>query len=313
MMLRGLCLYTLLLTAAPLAAQGVPPRPAAVDTKPDTVSTADSSRDGTDDEGVPLGLQFGVASGALHYAGGRSEQSLAGVLRWAPVHWFSVSTTPTAIRASSPPLAPANQSIVRSGPVDFPVEATVSRAFKARFAPTIAAQFGVTLPVGDTASGFGTGKVGYSTGASLGFAPTEQMWVHLGAGRSLSGVSMQSAFTGANGWGDATAGYSLTERVSLSGGYSSDLGAVDPTIGRSTSVNGGVALTLRGPLTLNVTTSHGLSGAAPSWSLAMGIGTAFPYLRHLDSPSDLLRNAFGGGSHGLGTSGSGSSGRGRHP
>jgi hypothetical protein len=274
---------------------------------------SDTAHDATDDEGVPLGLQFGVASGALHYAEGRSEQSLAGMLRWAPVRWFSLSTTPTAVHASTPPIAPSNQSATKSGLVDLPVEATLSHAFHTPYAPTVSGGLGVTLPVGDTLGGFGTGKVGYSTTAALGFAPTDQMWVHLGAGRSLSGLSAQSAFTGANGWGDASAGYSLTDRLGVSGGYSTDLGAVDPTIGRSTSINGGLALALSGPLTLNLTTSHGLSGAAPSWSVAMGVGTAFPYLRHLDSGSltDLLRHAFGGGTHGLGTAAG--SGRGRHP
>jgi hypothetical protein len=298
-----------------LAAQGTVRQQANVVTKPDTESVNDTSSDASDDEGVPLGLQFGAASGALHYAEGRSEQSLAGVIRWAPVRWFRLSATPTAIRATAPLVAPSTQSITRSGLVDLPVEATASHIFKARFAPTVSGGLGVTLPVGDTATGFGTGKLGYSMSAAFGFAPTDQMWVHLGAGHSLSGLAAQSAFTGANGWGDATAGFSLTDRLSVSGGYSTDLGAVDPTIGRSTSVNGGLALALRGPLTLNLTTSHGLSGAAPSWSLAVGVGTAFPYLGHLDSGSlsDLLRHAFGGGTHGLGSNASGTVGRGHHP
>lgn len=304
-----LCAFAL--TTAPLPAQQAVRQPAAVETKPDTDSTNDVERAASDDEGVALGLQFGVASGALRYAGGRSEQSLAGVIRWAPLRWFSISTTPTAIRASAPSLTATTPPVTRGGLVDLPVEMMLSHAIETRFTPTISAGLGVTLPIGDTASGFGTGKVGYSTSASFGFAPTEQIWVHLGAGRSLSGLSMQSAFTGANGWGDASAGYSLTDRVSLSGGYSTDLGAVDPTIGRSTSVNAGFAFAVRGPLTFNATTSHGMSGAAPTWSVAMGIGTAFPYLRHLDaaSPSNLLRRVFGGGTHGLGTGGSTPSGR----
>jgi hypothetical protein len=164
----------------------------------------------------------------------------------------------------------------------------------------VAGGFGITLPVGDAASGFGAGKLAYSLQGAIGFAPAEAVWVHVGAGRSLSDLSMRSAFGGASGWGDASAGYSLTERLSVSGGYSSDLGAVDPAIGRSASVNGGFAVALRGPLTLNLTTSHGISGDAPQWSFAMGLGTAFPYLRHLnaDSPINRLRRTFGGGTHG---------------
>lgn len=312
-------LCALLAVAAPLAAQTALHQSVLPGGHPDTLSASrpPDAPDASDDEGVPLGLQFGMATGALHYAEGRSEQSLGAVVRWAPVASFNLSTTPTAIRASIPAVAPSSRAVTQSGLVDLPVEATVAHAFHTRFAPTVSVGFGVTLPVGDSVSGFGTGRVGYSTSASFGFAPTDRVWVHLGAGRSLSGLSVQSAFTGANGWGDGSAGYSLSDRVSASGGYSTDLGAVDPAIGRSTSVNGGLALALRGPLTLNVTTSHGMHGAAPRWGMVMGIGTAFPYLRHLDSgaPGDLLHNAFGGGTHGLGGSGGGSSssGRGRHP
>jgi len=65
------------------------------------------------------------------------------------------------------------------------------------------------------------------------------------------------------------------------------------------------------PTTLNVNARHGLSGPAPRWSLAIRLGTAFPYLNHVGarSPIGELRGTFGGGTHGLGTgTGSGSSG-----
>ena len=85
---------------------------------------------------------------------------------------------------------------------------------------------------------------------------------------------------------------------------------MDSTVGHSTSVNGGFAVVVKGPTTLNVNASHGMSGLAPRWSLAIGLGTAFPYLNHIGagSPIDQLRETFGGGTHGLGGSGSGSSG-----
>ena len=61
------------------------------------------------------------------------------------------------------------------------------------------------------------------------------------------------------------------------------------------------------------TSDHGMSGLAPRWSLAIGLGTAFPYLNHLGagSPIDQLNETFGGGTHGLGNgtnSGPGNSG-----
>jgi hypothetical protein len=144
--------------------------------------------------------------------------------------------------------------------------------------------------------------------------------VHLGAGRSIGDVLMQSAFSGANGWADASAGVSVTERFGLSAGYGTDLGSVDSTIGHSRSITGGIAYVIHGANTFNLNASRGVSGVAPRWSIAIGMGTAFPYLTHVGagSPVQGLQSTFGGGSHGLpggtgtgtGTGGS-SGGRGR--
>ena len=75
--------------------------------------------------------------------------------------------------------------------------------------------------------------------------------------------------------------------------------------------------------TLNLSVSHGVSGIAPKWSFAMGVGTAFPYLSHVGGGSTkaTLQQTFGGGTHGLGNgkgTGSGTTsttgrGRGRKP
>jgi hypothetical protein len=282
------------------------------------VTSADTTGTDSDDEGVPLGMQYGVATGALAYQGGRSEQAIGGVVRWAPLRWFSIGATPTAVRVHEPAPSTLVPAMSRSGLVDLPIEATLSHAFQTSFSPTLSGGFGVTLPVGDTAGGFGSGRVGYAASAGLGFAPMSKVWVHLGAGRSLTRFSVGSAFGGGSGWGDASAGLSLTDRLSASAGYSSDLGAVDSTFGRSASVNGGLAVAVRGATTVHLNASHGISGIAPRWSFGLAFGTAFPYLNHLGAGSsiDQLRQTFGGGTHGLssGSGSSSSSGRGRsHP
>ena len=100
-----------------------------------------------------------------------------------------------------------------TGVVDLPVDATLSHDFKAPWSPGVALALGVSLPLGDTASGFGAGKAGYSTSVGLGFSPAERLWVHLGAGRSLTDVAMQSAFASGSGWGDASAGVSADGAV----------------------------------------------------------------------------------------------------
>ena len=254
-----------------------------------------------DDDADGRTILFGLAAGALSYDGGRDEQALGAVLRWVPVRWLSLSTTPTSVRARQPSAGTLPASS-RSGLTDIPLEATVARGFSATWSPSVAASLSVTLPTGDTASGLGSGTVGYATSAGIGFSPAEQVWIHVGAGRSLTRFSVQSAFSSGTGWGDASAGVSVTDRVSLSTGYSSDLGTADSALGRSTSLEGGLNLGVGRVGTVNLTSSRGLTGAAPRWSVTLGVGTAFPYLNHLggSSPNAALQQSFGGGTHGIG-------------
>jgi hypothetical protein len=309
-----LYLGALVLVASPLAAQSA---------RQERLPVAPVSRD-DEDEAKPFPLQVGVAGGALSYEGGRHEQALGAVVRWAATPWLALSATPTMVHVREPSALTVGAFEGRSGVVDLPLDATIEHGFPGRFSPGIAFALGVSLPLGDTTSGFGAGKVGYSASAGVGFSPASRVWVHLGAGRSLTDVAMQSAFTSGNGWGDASAGVSVTDRFGVSGGFSSDIGSVDSTFGHSRSINGGFSYAVRGPTTINLNASHGVSGLAPKWSLAIGFGTAFPYLNHLGagSPLGALSDTFGGGTHGLdggttggsgttpGTGGS-SSGRGR--
>jgi hypothetical protein len=291
------CLSLFVILASPLAAQS---------SKAEHSAPAAAHEDEATHQSP---LLFGVAGGALSYEGGRQEQALGAVVRWVATPWLSLSATPTMARVREPSAVSAGTLQTSSGLVDLPLDATLSHGFHAPWSPGVALGLGVSLPVGDTATGFGAGAAGYSASAGLGFSPSERVWVHLGAGRSLTDVSMQSAFTSGSGWGDASAGVSITDRFSVNGGYSTDLGAVDSTTGHSTSLNGGFSFDVKGPTTLNVNASHGLGGLAPRWSFALGLGTAFPYLNHLGagSPIDQLRETFAGGTHGLGN-GNGSGG-----
>ena len=304
------CLTALAVTllAVPALAQRAPAKTASA---PAVVADTSESDDADVGEGKP-GLQYGLASGGLKYPGGRTEQGFGGVLRWVPLQWLSLSTTPTFVRVHEP-AAGTTPSVSRTGLVDLPLEASVSHAFKAHYSPTVSFGLGASLPVGDTASGFGSGAAGYSASLGAGFAPAENVWLHASAGKSLSGFSAQSAFAAGSGWADVSGGTSLTPRVSVGTGYSSDFGAVDPLIGRSRSVSGNVAFVISGPTTFNVSGTRGLSGAAPDYSISLALGTAFPYLNHLGAGSALstLRTMAGGGSHGLKGGGSTSTSSGR--
>ena len=308
----------LTLSASPAFAQkpAKPAKPAA------PVIKADTTDDDSSDDGDPGGRRFlfGVAGGALNYDAGRSEQALGAVMRWVAAPWLSLSATPTSVRANEVATSTL-PSRSRSGLTDIPLDATLSHGFAGvSWSPSLAASLGVTLPVGDTASGLGSGEVGYSASGGIGFAPAEGVWVHAGAGRSLTRFSVQSAFSSGSGWGDVSAGTSISKHVEASVGFSSDLGAVDSTLGRSRSLEGGMSFGIGRAGTLNLSASHGISGVAPQWSFALGVGTAFPYLSHVGggSTNATLQQAFGGGTHGLGKGGgtttgttTGTSGRGR--
>jgi len=312
-MLAGLTLAT-----SPAFAQkpAKPAKPAAPVVKADT--TDDESSDDGDNGGRRF--LYGVAGGALNYDAGRSERALGAVMRWVPAQWLSLSATPTSVRANEAATSTL-PSRTRSGLTDIPLDATLSHGFPGvLWSPTVAASLGITLPVGDTASGLGSGEIGYSASGGVGFAPAEGVWVHAGAGRSLSRFSVQSAFSSGSGWGDVSAGTTVRKHVEASVGFSSDLGAVDSTLGRSRSIEGGMSFGVGRAGTVNLSASHGISGVAPQWSFALGVGTAFPYLSHLGggSTNATLQQTFGGGTHGLGKGGgtttgttTGTSGRGR--
>jgi hypothetical protein len=276
------------------------------------VVDADTLSDDEAEEGRP-GMQYGVASGMLQYGSGRSEQIVSATARWVPVRWFSVAATP-AVGHTNVAATGSAGAYSRGGLEDLPVEATIAHGFGGHYKPTLSGGLEVTLPTGDSAAGFGAGRMGSSASAALGLDPTPGIWVHLGIGRSLGGDAVHSAFTSASMWGDVCGGTELTDRLGVSGGFSSDLGGVDPAVGRSTSIESGLSYSVAGPSTMNVSLSRGLGGGAPRWSIALGFGTAFPYLNHLGSGGSALKalnSAFGAGTHGSSGSTPGS-GRG-HP
>lgn len=252
-------------------------------------------------------IATGVTVGTLRYSGGRTEDAASALLKLRIAPGWSASIEPTFARATEP-ASGVYAASSNSGLTDVPLSLQYERAFAGRLSPSLDVSLAATLPVGNTATGFGTGTFGTALGLGAGVAASENLGVYANVGRTLSSVAAQSAFNGgASGWGDLAASYQMGDRLSLLAGYSTDLGAADSTYGRGRSASAGIAYTLAGPLSLNVETSHGFSGATPRWSAVIGIGTAFG---SLDGARQLL-SAFGGGRHGLKRNGSNSSSR-RH-
>ena len=65
-----------------------------------------------------------------------------------------------------------------------------------------------------------------------------------------------------------------------------------------------VGLPLLNSLSLNA--SRGISGATPTWSFAIGVGTDFASIGSVSmrGAASRMRRAFGGGTHGLAAKGS---------
>ena len=271
--------------------------------KPD-VTEADSSKDDADEP--ERSITTGISAGGLNYAGGRSERATSAIIRWRVLPWLSVGATPTVARTSVPNVVAQRPAVTRNGLTDLPIEIGADHSFDFPGSPGVSLGMGVTLPVGDTASGFGSGSVGtsISLGGSLAFS--DNVGVHASVGRSLSDFSVQSTFTGTSTeFGDFGVSLHALDHLSLSAGIDGDIGASDPNYGRAASVSGGVSVAIPYLNSVSLNGSRGISGATPTWSFVIGVGTDFASLGSVNvaSAASRLRRGFGGGTHGLAAKG----------
>ncbi len=285
-----------------LAAQrqpgSAPPTDTTHKTVRDTMRNTEQD-DGSDDQSPRFST--GVSAGSQSYVGGRSERALAAMLQWRAMPWLTLSVAPSYVSASEPG---TTSRLSASGLTDIPISIEAGHSFSGSLSPSIGIGYGITLPVGDTLNGFGSGQVGSSLNIGAGIMPAPNFGLNAGVGRSLSTFSIRSGINGtASMWGDVSAWLQPAgnDRMSFSAGYSTDLGSVDTTFGRSTSLNLGFNVRLFNQVALNVDATHGLSGASPEWGLAIGFGTAFPSLGsgRARSAVNQLSQVFGGGRHGL--------------
>ncbi len=253
-------------------------------------------------------LTYGATAGTLSLSDGRTQSGASAVLRWHMPKGFALGVSPSyaSLSASSSLGTPS-----ASGLTDVPVELTFDHTFPGVMPATLGAGFTMSLPVGDTASGLGSGSVGYSIGAGVSVSPTDQLSLHVGAGKPLSDYSLSGALGGSdNAWGDAEASYQFTDRIGGTIGFDGDIASSDTVLGASRALAGGFSFGLGGPLTLMVNAAKGISGAAANWQFSVGLGTDFANLQSLGSSSPIQRvvGALGGHSHGQSTLTHGQSG-----
>ena len=248
------------------------------------------------DESEPEGwFAYGVTGGAMTFPDGRVQQALGAVVRARFGYGLSVAATPATAHMQFPTALGGGTA---SGLTDLPVELDLDHDIP-RTPFSIGAAFEASLPVGDTATGFGSGRVGYSINAGANYAATDRLSLHVGAGRPLSDLTV-SPLGGSSTWGEAEAEYQLTDRFGVSMNFDGDLASQD-SFGAARAIGAGLSIAIVGPTTLTITGSHGVSGAAARWTTAIGIGTDFAWIGSIASSSPMQRVIAGlGGSRGNG-------------
>ena len=254
--------------------------------EPDSSTTSESQ--------APFGV--GISAGAASFRNGSSSQAASLTLQYSPVNWLTLSTSPAFARSTD-----STGKFVVTGPTDLPLDAGVSHTFKGRWSPTLGLSLGVTLPVGDTATGFGNGDVGFGGSLGVSASPTPSVHLALGAGRGLSGFSGSSFAAGSTTSISAEASTDVGERSTIALSYGQDFGqsSAEPL---AHVIGGGVSYAIAGPLAVTLDGSHGFGQESAKWVISLGIGTAFNGISPVSPTTPLrrLRAVFGG--NGVGSS-----------
>ena len=256
-------------------------------------ATTDSTK--LDESEPTQRFTYGVTGGAMTFPDGRAQQSAGAVFRFHLPYGLAIAATPATAHMQYPTAIGGGTA---SGLTDLPLSFSVDHDIP-HTPVSLGAEFAASVPVGDTATGFGSGKVGYSLSGGVNFSANDRLSFHVGAGRPLSDFSFQSPMGGSSSaWGDAEASYQLNDRFGVSLSMDSDLSSQD-SLGASRAIGAGLSVALVGPTTLTITGGHGVSGAAARWTTAVGIGTDFAWIGSVASSSAMQRvvAALGGRSH----------------
>lgn len=220
-------------------------------------------------------LATGVSVGAIRFAGGRDENAMSLIVLVRPLPWLKLSTAPGYAHS-------AMGSASTTGLTDIPFKAVAVREFDdAKWSPSIAGGLETTVSPSDSAAMLGVGRSAVEGSAALSISPTDRL-----------GFSMDLAkpLTASSGNGSLSLESELSfGRATGSLGVSAEMGSADSAAVLSRSIAAGVAYSVRGPLTLTVDGSHGLTSGAPSWTLSIGLGTAFAGVSPLSPTSALKR------------------------
>jgi hypothetical protein len=241
----------------------------------------------------------GAAVGSLKFSNGARETATGVAVSARLMDWLDIAINPTyAWTQSAAVVVSPSQTIPArtvNGFTDVPLTVGVSRSFAGGFSPSFGFTLGATLPTADTA-GLGSGHVALGASVSIGIAPTEDQWVSVGAGRSLS-----------NGYSAALASSTSTS-LSLSAGTRSgllllsaslfgDVGTLPTGTDRALGVAAGMAVPFGLDMSLTFDGGLGLAKGSPVWAFTAGFGTTpAGIVAAASAPYQRLGKAFGAGS-----------------
>ena len=239
----------------------------------------------------------GISGGAASFRNGSSSQATTGILEYSPASWLTLSASPSYARATD-----STGNFVTYGLTDLPLAAGVSHTFQGAWSLELGLSLGVTIPEGDTATGFGNGAVGLGGSLGLSLSPAESFHVSLGAGRGVLNRAAGSTFAA----GSATsvsveASADIGDRTTFGLSYGEDVGssAAEPL---ERVAGGGVSYSLAGPLTLALDATHGFGAESAKWVVSLGIGTAFAGISPVSATTPLRRLRGLSGGNGIGSS-----------
>ncbi len=242
-----------------------------------TLATPVRAQSSSDDESrqIPPTLAAGLTTGAMRFAGGRTENAMSVLLLYRPRPWLRLSTAPGFARTSY-------GTASNMGLTDIPFSAVAMHGFDdVTWSPSIAGALSTTVSPGDSSLVLGLGRTAVEGSAAFTVSPTDRLDVSAGFGHPLTTNS---------GNGSLSLESSMSfGRTTGSLGISSEVGRADSAAVLSRSVAAGIAYSLSGPLTLTVDGSHGITGSAPTWALSIGLGTAFAGVSPLSPTSALKR------------------------
>jgi hypothetical protein len=231
---------------------------------------------------------YGLTAAAFGWHDGHQEQALGAIVQLAPTPWLTLGAIPTLLRITGADGRPTN-----SGLTDLPVFAGVVHGFSAPWQPTLGVVGVASLPTGDASQGLGRGQSLVSAEGTLALSPLAMLTIRAGVSRLLRvGDSLPHGIATTALVGDAV--LLAGARTNLSVGYALELrGDAAAAYEPARAINATVVRTLFGQTALSLSAGRTLRGAGPTWSLSLGIGTAFAGLSPVGATSPSARSSGG--------------------